>query len=377
MKTFIKEKIENFKKDDVKIAILGLSIPIGLILSGVLAYLNIDFIELQNNIFNPELLDEIEQVMRKWYIISFAIFLTALVLLVIYSICKKNEEDAVTWGKTIFLAIELILILQVVLPLLSLIMLLVLGLIYLILFSSMLLKNIIGYGTYAFVFIVEKICTSSEITLTYGEFIGQEEYSMFLTIITFLISLPYLLTNLLKLIRKFFQVVTGNKSLIEQFFKLVETIFSVNGVRYTIYIFLFFTSIFTYSVNVSQEDHVLLLVKESLLEFVILDTVIYSITSHIKDAKINHDQQKMRRFYIPFKYDLEFVLSVITMHNLTNKDMQARIKFSVDINSKGKNQKNISEINKILIDISTNYYKIEDLEKKIKEVLSKIIDLIG
>lgn len=33
-----------------------------------------------------------------------------------------------------------------------------------------------------------------------------------------------------------------------------------------------------------------------------------------------------------FKYDLEFVLSAITMHNLKDKEMYARIKFSVDIN---------------------------------------------
>ena len=82
-------------------------------------------------------------------------------------------------GQTIFLAIELILISQVVLPLFTVTMAIVIALLYLVFFSSMLLKNIIGYGTYLFVLLVEKICTSSGIELTYGEFIGQEKYSIF------------------------------------------------------------------------------------------------------------------------------------------------------------------------------------------------------
>ena len=82
---------------------------------------------------------------------------------------------------------------------------------------------------------------------------------------------------------------------------------------------------------------------------------------------------------MPFKYDLEFVLSAITMHNLKNKEIYARIKFSVDINRilKMKKQKDKNEIDILLTDISTNYYEIEILEHKIKKILSMIIDLIG
>ena len=134
----------------------------------------------------------------------------------------------------------------------------------------------------------------------------------------------------------------------------------------------------TSTVNVSQSDYVFSLVKEALLEFVLLDTVIYSIISNIRDTKKNHKQQNMRRYYVPFKYDLEFVLSAITMHNLKDKEMYARIKFSVDINKilKEKKQNDVSEIDKLLAEISTNYYKTEILEQKTKVVLSRIIDLI-
>ena len=105
---------------------------------------------------------------------------------------------------------------------------------------------------------------------------------------------------------------------------------------------------------------------------------IYSIISNIRDTKKNHKQQNMRRYYVSFKYDLEFVLSAITMHNLKDKEMYARIKFSVDINKilKEKRKKDVSEIDNLLTDISTNYYKVEILEQKIKVVLSRIIDLI-
>ena len=364
-------------------AFLVLASPIGLILSCVLAYLNIDFLELlkifSENISSPEVLDELGQIMGKWYIISGAIFFAALLLPVICSVCnkKKDEEDALTWGQTIFLTIELILISQVVLPLFTVTIAIVILLLYFVFFSSMLLKNVIGYGTYVFVLIVEKICTSSGITLTYGEFIGQERYSIFLTIITFLILTPYLLSFLLRMIRKFIQGVTKNKA-VALIFKPMEALTYVNVLRYAIYIFLFFTSVFTYSVNISQSDYVFSLVKEALLEFVLLDTVIYSIISYLKNIMINHKHQNIKNYYIPFKYDLEFVLSAITMHNLTNNELYARIKFSVDLNSilKGKKQKDVSEIDKLLIDIATNYYKIEIMEQKIKIVLSRIIDLI-
>lgn len=381
---FDEKEIESIKKSDIiKYVMLVLATPSGLLLSCVLAYLNIDFIELlkvfSENISNLEVLDKLGQIMGKWYIISLSMVFVALLLLVIYFVCnKKKNEEALTWGQTLILMSELILISQLLLPLFTITVLIVIALLYFVFFSSVLLKNLIGYGTYLFVVIVEKICTSSGITLTYGEFIGQERYSMFLTMITFLVSIPYILPILLMVIKKIIQGVTGNK-IVTLIFKPMEALFSVNVLRYSIYMLLFFTSVFTYSINIVESDYFLSLVKEALLEFVLLDTVIYSIISNLKDIKINHKQQNMRKYYIPFKYDLEFVLSAISMYNLKYNEMYARIKFSVDINRslKWEKQKNISEIDKLLIDISTNYYKIEILEQKVKIVLSMVIDKIG
>lgn len=387
---FDEEEKDSIKKNNInKYLILILAPFSGLLLSCVLAYLNIDFMELLKvlggNIPNSEIPSKLVQIMCKWYKISFCMLAVAALVPVIYFVCnkkkvynKKMDEEALTWGQTLILMSMLILITQILLPLFTITVLLVIALLYIVFFSSVLLKNFIGYGTYLFVLIVEKICISSGIMLTYGEFIGQKRYSMFLTMITFLVSIPYILPILLVGTKKFFQCVTGN-NIVSLIFKPMEALFSTNVLRYSIYILLFFTSVFTYSLKIVESDYFLLLVKEALLEFVLLDTVIYSMISNLKDKKINHKQQNVRKCYIPFKYDLEFVLYAISMYNLKNNEINARIKFSVDINKslKWKKQKNITEIDKLLIDISKNYYKMEVLEQKVKIVLSMVIDEIG
>lgn len=377
------KELENLKKSNViKSLMLGSATPIGLLLSGVLAYINIDFTELlgifRRNIFDPERVNELMQVMKKWYHISFAIFIAAILMLILYSIRNKRKiQDVLTWRQTIFFAIDLILLCQVVLPLYTATVVIVIMLLYFVFFSSMLLKNIIGYAAYLFAVIIGTVCTSSGIELTYGSFIGKENYSNFLTMITSLISTPYIVTFLLRLIIKLIQKVTGN-DLVTSFFKPVEVLFSINVLRYTLYILLFFTSIFTYSTNVPQSNCGISLVKEALLEFVVLDTVIYSIISNLNNTKKNRKLQNMRRCYTPIKYDLEFILSAIAMNNMKDKGMSARIKFSIDINTilKENKKKNINDINKLITDISTNYYKMDILEQKIKVVLSRIIELI-
>ena len=279
-----------------------------------------------------------------------------------------------SWKKTIYIFIELVLIFQICLPLFTVVIVILLLLLYLFFFSSVILKNIIGFVTYCFVEIVEKICTSSGITLTYGEFIGQDRYSYFLSIITFLILTPYLLSLMLKIIILFFEKITGNK-IVSLIFKPAQFLVSVNCLRYIIYILLFFTSVLTYSVNVSQTDFVFSIAKEALLEFVILDTVVYSIVSNIREKKRKRNRQIIRMNFISFKYDLEFVLSAIVMYNLKDKEIKACIKFSEDLDGIMV-QRNANEIHELLKEISSEYYSIEILEQKTKVALNRILDLI-
>jgi hypothetical protein len=374
---FNKEEIDGFIKNNrMKYITISLAIPCGLILSFILACISIDFKKLKGvlieNILKPEAIDSLMQVMSKWLIIS--VILLVIALLLIFTRVNNDDEASLSWKKTIYIFIELVLIFQICLPLFTVVIVILLLLLYLFFFSSVILKNIIGFVTYCFVEIVEKICTSSGITLTYGEFIGQDRYSYFLSIITFLILTPYLLSLMLKIIILFFEKITGNK-IVSLIFKPAQFLVSVNCLRYIIYILLFFTSVLTYSVNVSQTDFVFSIAKEALLEFVILDTVVYSIVSNIREKKRKRNRQIIRMNFISFKYDLEFVLSAIVMYNLKDKEIKACIKFSEDLDGIMV-QRNANEIHELLKEISSEYYSIEILEQKTKVALNRILDLI-
>ena len=374
---FNKEEIDGFIKNNrMKYITISLTIPCGLILSFILACISIDFKKLKGvlieNILKPEAIDSLMQIMSKWLIIS--VILLVIALLLIFTRVNNDDEAFLSWKKTIYIFIELVLIFQICLPLFTVVIVILLLLLYLFFFSSVILKNIIGFVTYCFVEIVEKICTSSGITLTYGEFIGQDRYSYFLSIITFLILTPYLLSLMLKIIILFFEKITGNK-IVSLIFKPAQFLVSVNCLRYIIYILLFFTSVLTYSVNVSQTDFVFSIAKEALLEFVILDTVVYSIVSNIREKKRKRNRQIIRMNFISFKYDLEFVLSAIVMYNLKDKEIKACIKFSEDLDGIMV-QRNANEIHELLKEISSEYYSIEILEQKTKVALNRILDLI-
>lgn len=374
---FNKEEIDGFIKNNrMKYITISLAIPCGLILSFILACISIDFKKLKGvlieNILKPEAIDSLMQVMSKWLIIS--VILLVIALLLIFTRVNNDDEAFLSWKKTIYIFIELVLIFQICLPLFTVVIVILLLLLYLFFFSSVILKNIIGFVTYCFVEIVEKICTSSGITLTYGEFIGQDRYSYFLSIITFLILTPYLLSLMLKIIILFFEKITGNK-IVSLIFKPAQFLVSVNCLRYIIYILLFFTSVLTYSVNVSQTDFVFSIAKEALLEFVILDTVVYSIVSNIREKKRKRNRQIIRMNFISFKYDLKFVLSAIVMYNLKDKEIKACIKFSEDLDGIMV-QRNANEIHELLKEISSEYYSIEILEQKTKVALNRILDLI-
>lgn len=374
---FNKEEIDGFIKNNrMKYITISLTIPCGLILSFILACISIDLKKLKGvlieNILKPEAIDSLMQGMSKWLIIS--VILLVIALLLIFTRVNNDDEASLSWKKTIYIFIELVLIFQICLPLFTVVIVILLLLLYLFFFSSVILKNIIGFVTYCFVEIVEKICTSSGITLTYGEFIGQDRYSYFLSIITFLILTPYLLSLMLKIIILFFEKITGNK-IVSLIFKPAQFLVSVNCLRYIIYILLFFTSVLTYSVNVSQTDFVFSIAKEALLEFVILDTVVYSIVSNIREKKRKRNRQIIRMNFISFKYDLEFVLSAIVMYNLKDKEIKACIKFSEDLDGIMV-QRNANEIHELLKEISSEYYSIEILEQKTKVALNRILDLI-
>ena len=373
--------ISNTTGRNSKIRILTLLPFIGIILSCIFAFKYINFQEILNMIIQEksilDMLNNLEFSCGKWLIFSFFAFLLGIVLMFLYCIPSKNNESF-TCKQFILFSIILIFICQIILPVFFYISLLATGLLYFVFVSSTFLKNIIGLGAEVFSFLTNLFLSPSEKTTSYGSFIGEEKYSIFLTMITFLISIPYIFSFLIKIVKSLVGKCTGNKELTALIFKPIVTLTNVNILRYILYIILFFTSIYTYSLNITKPDYILSIFKESLLEFVLLDTVIYSIYDNLKTRLKNNKYKKLIKYYLPYKYDLEFILSAINIYNLKDKSIASCINFSSNQKEilKAKHQKSIEEIDILLMDISTNHYSMDILEAKIKLVLNYILFIL-
>lgn len=101
---FDEEEKDSIKKNNInKYLILILAPLSGLLLSCVLAYLNIDFMELLKvlggNIPNSEIPSKLAQIMCKWYKISFCMLAVAALVPVIYFVCNKKRFIIKKWMK--------------------------------------------------------------------------------------------------------------------------------------------------------------------------------------------------------------------------------------------------------------------------------------
>ena len=205
-----------------------------------------------------------------------------------------------------------------------------------------------------------------------GISMSQNQYTSFLTCLTFFIMVPYFIPLILHLIKKILYKCTGHEY-VEYLFKPVEIFININVLRYIVYFLLFFISIISYNTDTYSSDYILPLFKEALLEFVILDTIIYSIITNVKSRVRSAAREKAHKYCISFKYDLEFIISAIALYNLNEKEMSASIRFRSDVNTiKGRNLK---EIKAVLTELSTKRCKMDELELKTKRALNMMIDL--
>ncbi|WP_207708676.1 hypothetical protein [Clostridium sp. WB02_MRS01] len=356
-----------------KLLLIAISIPVGLSFSIYLAYYYINFRELietiNDNLTNIELLTYIARSFKVWYIVSFSLLILSIIVSLSFSFIKPSDKENISLFSAIGISIVIFLIIQIVLPLCLLLFGMCIILLYLIFVSSMITKNIISYPFYLFVVILEKFCTSTGLSISYGDFIGQQRYSTFLTLITFFVSAPYLLNLSILLIKKGLIKINGS-NLISLFFKPIDYVFRINNIRYFTYIFLFFTSILTYSMNISTNDVILMMAKESLLEFVLLDTITYSIYNNIYNVRKRRKLRIFLQYIRPYRYDLEFVSNIIVIYNLKNIISKARISFQVNNNIKKKLKlSEFDDLNKVLTELSSIYMEINVLEKNIREAL--------
>lgn len=363
----------------LKLLLIAISMPIGICFSLYSAYHNINFLVLietiNDNLFNFELLDHISDIFKPWYTTSIIFFLVGIILLFSSFLIKSPDTENISFLTAIRISIVIFLITQIILPLHLLLFGICICLLFLIFAFSMFMKSIISYPFYFFIVILEKFSTSTGFSISYGDFIGKQSYSTFLTLITFFVSVPYLLNLSLLLIKKFFTSINGS-GLTSLMFWPIDYIFRINNIRYFIYIFLFFTSILTYSMNISTNDKVLMMTKESLLEFVLLDSVIYSIYNNLNNLRKKRKLNLFLKIISPFKYDLNFVANTIIIYNLKSKVLNARLSFNIDKNLKNKIKLDeFNDLNKMLTDISMEYMDINVLEKKIHEAI-RLINLV-
>ena len=376
-----KEKNSYGKNEQIMLFLMRVSFLVGLIISLRIAYFTVDFndllSELSKNLTNFEIINVPFVKMNIWYAFTIIALVLAMFLGIIYGCLHKNNENSnhLTGSETVFLFIEIILVSQIVLPALVIVSVLLFAIIYLLIIPSLLLNVVLGYIVYYFIRIIEKIGMDCGITMIQGEFIGADKFFLFLTSIIYAILIPYMFALIIRLFKKILGKIVGKitgSSQMTMLFPWEKKIFSINVLRYIIYIILFLTSIAVYSIDMSGNNSILPLFKEALLEFVVLDTVIYTIYCNAGSRK----KRLARRYYIPYKYDLEFVLSAIATHRAEYGNVRAGIIYSDNKNPKIKGKGSNKQINALLIDLSDNKYSVDELEIRLKNALNCILEIM-
>lgn len=308
---------------------------------------------------------------RRYCIWAFISLLSSLFAIWLSGACLSKIQNIVMQYTITF--IEMVFFVQIVLPLISVPFFIAIASFFLCYYWSILVGIIAGYLMEPFLILLQEICVFFSIPIICnGLSMTPSQCVSLLTYIAFLISIPYIIPFVLYIIKWFLYRITKHDG-IYYIFKPAEFLINTETLRYLIYIILFFISVISYNTNIQSPDGILPLFKEALLEFVILDTIIYSIVTGIKNKRRSAAQKRALKYCISFKYDLEFIISAIVLYNLNEKEMSARIRFRSDVNTiKGRNLK---EIKAILTEISTNPCKMDELELKAKRALNMIINL--
>lgn len=361
------------------LVIVALALPCGLILSLILANNLIDYsLIVKINLLDSESLFNGFHIFDKWLSISLGCLLIALVLLVFYAyiksyILKVSEETAdLTLSSTIISVMVILMLSQIILPLIVVVLLVLFIILYAIFGISSLAQFLLRIMMIFSINILQSLFSSVGIKIELGDFIGQNSLSLFLSLITFFISIPYIFAYIVKgigcLARK-----TSN-TIINYMFRPFERVFQVGYLRGFLYIVLFLISLLTFTYNISGPSNILSIIKESLLTFVLLDTVCYSIYEKGQKRR----QKKINKQYfdivLQYKHDLEFIRSTITIFNLINKvNYKAKVKFSCEaILIKNRRRCPFAFILDELTYLSENHFTYQELYHNINNILYDI-----
>jgi len=368
----------NNKKQNILIIPIAIAPLIGIIISIRTAIIKINFKAILNiKITNVESLSIILDIFEPWYSWSICCVFLAIVIMVLYDALKpkkskeQSQSDELNLFLSLFQSVIIILIIQLALPLISLIFMVSLLILYIFFGGAFILQYVLRIIVQVFVWIIQNLFIAIGIDIVLGNFIGQEYVSLFLTLIIFLISVPYAFSGVLYMIKYLLIKLIRADGIIDMAFKPFEFLFKLSHVRYFIYFVLFLLSVLTYSYNISEYTNWLMIIKESLLAFVLLDTICYSVyDNHCKRKKVAI-REKYLRLIVNYKLDLEFIHSMMTTYDLKNNYTgKAKIIFSTDISM--LNIKERLPFNNIILqiqDLNGSLMRYEDLNKKINKVL--------
>lgn len=343
------EKINITRKEKIYMSIMCIGFLCGIIHSIYSLFNNIDLTEFLKT------LNIVDIEYGEWYKKSFIYFLFctginlgAIILFPKVKECYKKDLNEINISIIILISVFMSGVATIIMLLMQIILLFVFGLNQFIFWISSYFDIVIRLPLAEFFKLLSFVFEKLNIPLELGVFIGKNEFARFLQIIIWAIITPYTFSNLIKLMENILKMLSGSKTLVEYLFKYIYVIFSLNNIRYIIYMFLFFISLISYGFQV-ESTAVIGIIKESLVSFVLLDTIIYTIYSNGKERQEKIQKKRFLDIFSTIKEELECAKKLMIINNsYLNTNRKVFIKFNDDKILQRKCKKNPVSWNELL-----------------------------
>lgn len=321
----------------------------------------------------------------EWHKESFIYFLSctginlgAIILIPKVKECYNKDLSEINIYIVILISVFMSGISKIIMLLMHIILLFIFGLNQCIFLFSSYFDIVIRFPLAEFFKLLSFIFEKLNIPLELGKFIGKSEFALFLQIIIWAIITPYTFSNLIKLMERMLKMLSGSKALVEYLFKYIYVIFSLNNIRYIIYMVLFFISLISYGFRV-ESTAVIGIIKESLVSFVLLDTIVYTIYSNEKGRQEKIQKQQFLNIFSQIKEELECIKKLMIINNLyLNINRKVFIKFNNDKILQRKCKKNPASWNELLDKIyllSNESRTCNELFIEVNQVLKSIDEI--
>ncbi|WP_297426506.1 hypothetical protein [Clostridium sp.] len=334
---------------------------------------------------NPLYINENNEFLAKWITKSFEYGMGGLILGLVLSLTifrevikGKDIEKAGAKGG-ILVVIFIVSLLQLGIPMVVVFIEFIILMVIAIFMLSGLVIGVITVPVDAFKNILDYFLNFFAMKVDYSNNIGNGNLSLFAQIIIGSIISPYLLVFIIISIKKKLSKILGKEHVFIYLVGFFLRVVTINSIRYAEYILLFFVSIIAYKYKFDTSNAVGT-IKESLVTFVLLDTIVYSI--YCKYAEYTKHKEKILFYNIfnPIRRDLECARNEIIIHDLNelkNSDISINFKRK-DILEKYENNNIKDEWVETIADIkrlSDDEFTFEALFFEIEHILNRIDEL--